>query len=261
MDARRFDESGAAFDQKIEFAKQKVRRFYAPTENFNEQNVLLSLEETRHLRDVLRLREGAKIHVFDGIGKEFLCRIDKISKRETELNIVREVAPTAPEAGLDLTLAVALLKGDKFDLVIQKAVELGVKRFVPLNTIRADVKTKDDAKKSERRRKIIIDATKQCGRAALMKIDAPIDFEKFIATAEGAKILFAERGGESFSTIKSAAKITAIIGAEGGWEDSEIAAARAKNFQIVTFGGRILRAETAAISIAAVLQNSFGDFA
>ena len=237
-----------------------MRRFYAPIENFNNQNVTLSLEETRHLRDVLRLRENAEIHVFDGIGKEFLCSVEKISKKETALKILKEVSPTAPESKLDLTLAVALLKGEKFDLVIQKAVELGVKRFVPLNTIRADVKIKDDEKKLERWRKIIVDATKQCGRAALMEIGAPVDFGDFISSANDTKILFAEKGGESFSEIKAAKNITAMIGSEGGWEDSEIENAREKGFQIITFGGRILRAETAAISVASVLQNKFGDF-
>lgn len=238
-----------------------MRRFYAPTEKFSQSNVALGFEETRHLRDVLRLREGGEIRVFNGEGKEFLCLIEKVSKKETELKIIEEVLPAAPESGLDLTLAVALLKGEKFDLIVQKAVELGVKRFVPLNTQRGDVKIKDDGKKLERWRKIIIDATKQCGRAALMPIDAPIDFEEFIKAAEGTKILFAEKSGESFSVVKYAEKITAVIGAEGGWEDSEIESARAQNFQIVTFGGRILRAETAAISITAILQNRFGDFA
>ncbi len=238
-----------------------MRRFYAPTEKFNQSNVALGFEETRHLRDVLRLREGGEIRVFDGTGREFLCLVEKIAKKETDLKIIEEVSPTAPESNLDLTIAVALLKGEKFDLIVQKAVELGVKRIVPLNTRRTDVKIKGDGKKLERWRKIIIDATKQCGRAALMPIDAPVDFEEFTAMADGTKILFTERSGESFSLVKYAKKITAVIGAEGGWEDAEIEAARARDFQIVTFGGRILRAETAVISIAAVLQNRFGDFA
>ena len=237
-----------------------MRRFYTSFKNFRDQNVTLSLEETRHLRDVLRLREGAEIHVFDGFGREYLCAVEKIAKRETNLKIINEVQPFAPESILDLTLAVALLKGEKFDLAIQKAVELGVKKFVPLNTIRADVKIKDGEKKLERWRKIIIDATKQCGRAALMEIDAPIDFEKFISSAKGTKVLFAEKDGERFSDIKSAENITALIGSEGGWENTEIEIAREKGFQIITFGGRILRAETAVISITAVLQHRFGDF-
>ena len=92
-----------------------------------------------------------------------------------------------------------------------------------------------------------------------MQIEMPMDFTKFIEIADGTKILFAERSGESFSKIDASENITAVVGSEGGWEDTEIELARAQGFQIVTFGGRILRAETAAITISALLQNHFGD--
>ncbi len=236
-----------------------MRRFYAPIENFDERKICLSVEESRHLRDVLRLSEGANVQVFDGAGKEFLCEVEKLEKKQTVLKILEQVAANAPESDLNLTLAVALLKGEKFDLVVQKGVELGVTKLVPLNTKRADVKLKDADKKTERWRKIALEAAKQSGRAKLMPVEPPIDFEKFIETADGTRILFAERGGESFSEIKAAEKITAVVGAEGGWESSEIEAARENRFQIITLKGRILRAETAAIAVAAILQNRFGD--
>jgi 16S rRNA (uracil1498-N3)-methyltransferase len=236
-----------------------MRRFYASRENFSHDKITLSLEETRHLRDVLRLREGEKVNVFDGAGKEFSGVIEKISKKETVLKIIEETAPSSPESELELTLAVALLKGEKFDLVIQKAVELGVCKLVPLNTKRADVRLKDGDKKLERWQKIALEACKQSGRAQLMQIELPVDFEKFIKTADGARILFAERGGALFSAIKADKKITALVGSEGGWEDSEIEFAASNGFQIITLGGRILRAETAAIAVSAVLQNNFGD--
>jgi 16S rRNA (uracil1498-N3)-methyltransferase len=236
-----------------------MRRFYAPKENFSPDKITLALEETRHLRDVLRLRAGEKIQVFDGDGKEFLCEIESISKKETSLQIIREVAPAAPESDLDLTLAVALLKGEKFDLVVQKSVELGVTKLVPLNTKRADVKFREADKKTERWQKIALEACKQSGRAKLMQIEPPVDFDKFLKTAEGAKILFAERGGTGFAAINAGKKITALVGSEGGWETSEVELAAANGFQIITLAGRILRAETAAIAISAILQNNFGD--
>ena len=236
-----------------------MRRFYAPRENFKDEDVFLSEEEARHLRDVLRLRESETVRVFDGENHEFVCKIEKIEKRQTILKIIEETVPSASESNLDLTLAAALLKGEKFDLVVQKAVELGVKRFVPLVTKRCDVKIKDADKKRERWLKIALEASKQCGRAGLMKIETPIDFEKFIETAAGVKILFSERFGASFSEVSNAEKITAVIGSEGGWEDAEIESAKANGFQIITLGGRILRAETAAISVAAILQHRFGD--
>ena len=236
-----------------------MRRFYSPPETFNNEIVVLDSEQTRHLRDVLRLREGENVQVFDGAGREFLCGIESIEKRQTTLKIIEEIAPKSPESSLDLTLAVAFLKGEKFDLVIQKAVELGVTRFVPIETKRTDVKLKNAESKLERWQKIIIEASKQTGRAKLMQIETPLKFENFVESAEGMKILFSERSGAEFNNIESAKKITAVIGSEGGWEDSEIEFAKDKDFQIITFGGRILRAETAAISIAAILQNKFGD--
>ena len=200
-----------------------------------------------------------RFRVFDGENLEFICEIEKIEKRQTVLKVIEKTTPSAPMSNLDLTLAVALLKGEKFDLVVQKSVELGVKTFVPLITKRCDVKIKDAGKKIERWRKIALEACKQSGRADLMKIEMPSNFDKFIQTINGTKILFAERGGVEFSQISETNKITAVIGSEGGWEDSEIESASANGFQIVTLGGRILRAETAAISVAAILQHRFGD--
>ena len=126
-----------------------MRRFYAPASSFTKDAVVLGEEETRHLRDVLRLRSGAEVYVIDGEGREFRCRIETIGKRTTDMTIIEAAAPTAPESPLNLTLAVAILKGDNFDLVIQKAVELGVTRLVPLITERCDVKVKDTRKKLE----------------------------------------------------------------------------------------------------------------
>lgn len=236
-----------------------MRRFYASVQQFQTKTIVLNVEETRHLRDVLRLKETDKVQIFDGAGREFLCEIKSIGKKETQLVIIEEIAPTAPESDLNLTLGVAILKGEKFDLIVQKAVELGVTTLVPLNTKRADVKLKDTEKRLTRWRKIALEACKQSGRATLMQIENPTDFDKFIETASGTKILFAERGGETFSVIEKTKLLTAVIGAEGGWETSEIEAAREKGFQIITFGGRILRAETAVIAVAAILQNQFGD--
>ncbi|MDQ3180317.1 MAG: RsmE family RNA methyltransferase, partial [Acidobacteriota bacterium] len=92
-----------------------MRRFYAPKEHFQAHNGILNFEETRHLRNVLRLREGEEICVFDGEGREFLCMIEKISKRETLFEIIREITPSALESNIYLTLAITLLKGEKFD--------------------------------------------------------------------------------------------------------------------------------------------------
>jgi len=236
-----------------------MRRFFAPPINFENDSAFLDENETRHLRDVLRLREGSEIKVFDGVGREFLCKVVKIGKNRTELHINTEIPPAAPESPLDLTLAPALLKGEKFDLIIQKAVELGVKRLIPLITQRCDVKLKDRSNKVERWQRIALEAAKQSGRATLMQIGESIDFLSLLKTNISGMIMFSERGGTSFEKVPIGKEITAITGPEGGWEDSEIEAARHAGAAIVTLGGRILRAETAAITIAAILQHKFGD--
>ena len=236
-----------------------MRRFYVQLLGEPFERFAFDREQTRHIQKVLRLRSGDEINVFDGTGNEFRCVIQELLDKKTYARTIEQIAPVSPESSLNLQLGVALTKGDKFDLVIQKAVELGVSSLIPLTTIRSDVRAKNVEKKLERWRRIIIEASKQCGRATLMKISGPQDLTYFFETAEGLKLMFSERNGSRFAEIESSDKITALIGPEGGWDDSEIALAQKNSFQIITLGGRILRAETAAISIAAILQNQFGD--
>lgn len=249
------------------------RRFFAPLEAFapNGSTVHLAADEARHLRDVLRLGRGDEVFVFDGEGREFRCVVEAKGRAEVILNVSSEVEPARPESSLRLTLAVALLKGEKFDLVVQKATELGATNIVPVMTKLADVRLRDEAdgeRRVARFRRIALEACKQSGRARVPQIDAPLEFsemvEKKSAKTEGWRVMFAERGGAGLSeTIETLAVrpgvVTALVGSEGGWTDEEIAQARDSSWSIVTLGGRILRAETAAITITALLQHLFGD--
>lgn len=237
-----------------------MRRFYAPVNSFTEAGVMLNEDETRHLRDVLRLRIGDEVSVFDGVGRELMGTIASIGKRNSEIIFVEEIEPASAESPLDLTIAAAVVNGDKYDLVVQKAVELGVNKLIPLITIRCDVKVKDAARRLERWRRIALEATKQCGRAKLMQIIEPFGFAELIANSIAEDVvLFSERDGLDFSNIKPDKRITALFGPKGGWDDTELEAAGTKGIKIVTLGGRILRAETAAIGITAILQHRFGD--
>jgi 16S rRNA (uracil1498-N3)-methyltransferase len=246
------------------------RRFYAPQLSFaaDGKSVTLSDDEARHARDVLRLGRGDEVFVFDGEGREYRCAIGELAKHSATLDVAEEVQPASPESPLDLTLAVALLKGEKFDLVVQKATELGVTRLTPLITARADVRIRDSAdakRKAERWSRIAFEAAKQCGRARLMLVDPPTDLDEFFRSITDVdfKLTYTARDGdahgEAFQTELKHARITAMVGSEGGWTNEEITQARKFGWKIVTLGGRILRAETAAITVAALLQHRFGD--
>src|SRR5438874_12758804 len=164
------------------FASAMRRRFYAPPESFAHDGarVLLSAEESRHLRDVLRLRAGDEAFVFDGEGREFACVVSGEDGRgRAALEVRGRVEPQRPESPLELTLAVALLKGEKFDLVVQKATELGASQIVPLITKLADVHLRDESHESKRVarwQRIAIEAAKQSGRAFVPKVASPRAF-------------------------------------------------------------------------------------
>ena len=239
-----------------------VRRFYAPTDQFSAGTVALDEDETRHLRDVLRLKVDDTAHVFDGEGKEFACTVESVEKRRSILKVNEEVSPSSPESPLDLTIASVLLKGDKLDLVVQKAVELGVNKFIPMISARCDVKVGDAAKRADRWRRIAMEATKQCGRAKLMQVANVTEYSKLLNETNDAaltRIHFSERDGESFDAVSGSTRILAFIGPEGGWDDAELEKAAAAGIRSITFGGRIMKADTAAIAITSILQHRFGD--
>lgn len=236
-----------------------TRRFFASRDAFSEGSITLDTNETRHLRDVLRLKVGDEIAVFDGLGKECLARISAITKRSAVAVIISPTQPSAPESPLRLTLAPVVIPGDKFDLVIQKSVELGISHIVPLASLRGEVKLADAAKRITRWERIALDAAKQCGRATLMTIGEPEDVKSFLAETDGPAVFFSEREGGRLPEFEMPKALTVVIGPKGGWDDSELRAAHDRGIPIVTLGGRIMRAETAAIALSAILQHRFGD--
>ncbi|HXD34543.1 MAG TPA: 16S rRNA (uracil(1498)-N(3))-methyltransferase [Pyrinomonadaceae bacterium] len=248
------------------------RRFYAPPNAFSPNRSLVQLEadEARHLRDVLRLQSGDQVNLFDGEGREFDCKINHLRRDYAELTILAEVEPAKPESQLDLTLGIALLKGEKFDLVVQKATELGVVRIVPLMTQRADVRLREE-KNAEKRvtrwQRIAQEAAKQSGRATVPEVTEPSSFAAFVKEDfDGLRIMFSERDGQTLNeaveesqSVLAVMAVIVLVGSEGGWTDEELVLARDGGWKIVTLGGRILRAETAGIVVTALLQNLLGD--
>ena len=245
------------------------RRFHAlPSAfNFEDQTVILGADESRHLRDVLRLKTGDEVYVFDGLGREFRCKVSNIKRDAAAVRIETEVEPAKAESQLQLKLCVALLKGEKFDLVVQKATELGVNQVVPLITRYADIHLRDEtdaAKRVTRWQRIALEAAKQSGRAFVPEISSPAELDSILTGTNNADLclMFSERNGSALSSLvhqPAPESITALVGSEGGWSDEEIERASAHNFHIVTLGGRVLRAETAAIAVTTLLQHLFGD--
>lgn len=255
------------------------RRFYSPPENFSDDGarVALSRGETQHLAGALRLAAGEEVYVFDGEGREFLCVVNEDARRGATLEVRGAVEPLCAESPLELTLCVALLKGEKFDLVVQKATELGVARVVPVETARADVKLargergEGARKRVERWRRIAVEAAKQSGRARVPEVAEPSSLTDMLTKdppggtdAKSRRLIFVERGGRSLvesvgAWIDKPARVAALVGPEGGWGGEEIERAVSAGWEAVTLGGRVMRAETAGIVVAALLQHLCGD--
>lgn len=244
-------------------------RFYAAPSSFTETSVRLDADEANHLTRVLRLGSGARVFVFDGEGAEYECEVARVAKHEVDLNLLRRLDDVV-ESPLRLTLAQALIKGDKFDLVIQKATELGVTRIVPLVTEHSDIKR--DIRRAEERlgqrtqrwRRISLEALKQCGRRRLVEIREPAHFDEFCGSAaRGACLIFSERGGESLAEVSAKLRdvdqLCLCVAPEGGWSERELQMAASCGFTPVSLGSRILRTETAAIAAVSLAQHLFGD--
>lgn len=240
-------------------------RFYALQSQISDSQITLDGDESHHLARVLRLREGAQVFVFDGEGSEWECQITSIGKRETELTITRQLLDSV-ESPLHLTLAQALIKGDKFDLVVQKATELGVTRIVPLLTDHSDIRRAEERAEHrlQRWRRISMEAVKQCGRRRLVEIAEPISFPHFCESASpDHNLIFSERNGLSLRQVAAGLQqvnqLSVCVASEGGWSEGELQKAETNNFLAVHLGARILRTETAAVVAVALAQHLFGD--
>jgi len=241
-------------------------RFYASPELISESAIVLDGEESSHLRRVLRLKRGAAVSVFDGLGNEYECVVEDALSKRAVLSIKAKGQPQV-ESQLRMTLAQALAKGEKFDMIIQKATELGAARLVPLITrftdkaaIHLRVSTR-----LERWRRVCVSAAKQSGRTKLMDIVEPMPLSDFLETLSRPSIISSERGGvhprqiERMWGSSPPKEITILVGPEGGWAEEEIEAARKAGAVEVSLGPRILRTETAGFVLLSVLQYLFGD--
>jgi 16S rRNA (uracil1498-N3)-methyltransferase len=243
-------------------ATMQRHRFYAPPAQINDTHITLADDEAHHLARVLRLPVGARVFVLDGCGHEYACEISQVGKRQVEL-IVLEQLNNVVESPLQLTLAVALLKGDKFDWVVQKATELGVTRIVPLLTEHSDIRHAEARAetKLQRWQRITLEALKQCGRRQLVEFAEPVSWSKFCPEENSTlKVILSERGGQRLKELPLTTDSACIaVASEGGWSEAELDLAAQHDFLPVHLGARILRAETAAITGVTLMQQRYGD--
>jgi 16S rRNA (uracil1498-N3)-methyltransferase len=250
-------------------------RFYASPPEIAGSSITLSPEESHHLSRVLRLRPGDPVLVFDGQGSEYSCAVATSSGNQATVEIIEPLVDQV-ESPLYLTLAQALAKGEKFDFIVQKATELGVRRIVPIVTEHSDVKIADE--KADRRllrwQRIALEALKQCGRRVLVQIEPPLAFTEFLNcenprlnAAQNPELPlmlgFTEKGGDPIDRVLSVhrpgSSVIAVIGPEGGWSDNETRSMVEFGCQRVTLGRRTLRTETAAIAAISLIQHALGD--
>ena len=234
-------------------------KFFFQKNDISRGQVQLFGEDEKHIKTVLRAREGEEITLCDGEGMDYQCRIASL-ERGVLLDILSQrVCETEPKT--KITLYQGLPKADKMELIIQKCVELGVDRIVAVSTERAIVKLdKKEAKKLERWQKIAEAAAKQSGRGKIPEIGQQVlKFKEAVAEAkelDGAIIPYEkeqETGIRQFVENFKGESVGVFIGPEGGFADEEIALAQENGITPITLGKRILRTETAGMTTTAIL--------
>ncbi len=225
--------------------------------------VTLEGNAASHITRVLRLRVGAALTLFNGRGGEYSAGIDKAhgGSVTVAIGVAHAIERESP---LELTLAQGVSRGERMDLVVQKATELGVTRLVPLLTERSVVQL--DAQHAQRKlnhwRAVAVGACEQCGRNRLPEISAPVPLREHLRTdgAADLRVMFAPEAQRRIGEVaRAAGKVSVLVGPEGGLSDEEQQAAMAAGFTAVLAGPRVLRTETAAIVALTLLQREFGD--
>jgi 16S rRNA (uracil1498-N3)-methyltransferase len=225
-----------------------VKSIYVPEPVIEGERLHVAGDEHRHLT-VARAEEGEPVEVFDGRGAVWSTEVLSQSKRETVLRVVqmRRVERHGPE----LLLGLSLVKVSAFELALEKAVEVGVTRIIPILASRSNV---SPPKRLDRWQRIIVEAAKQSKHYHLPSIDSPLGFAEVLQLSANTKIVFAELGGAPLKSALAGSPALFLIGPEGGWTDAEMQAALESGFHPVSLGEGILRTETAAIIGAALIR-------
>lgn len=236
-------------------------RIYYPHPLHQEQIVTLAEQAANHLRNVLRAQLHDECVLFNGDGNEYLAQITAINKKEVCVKI-STVTSCLRQSPLAIHLGQAISRGERMDWVIQKSTELGVRAITPLITERCNVRL-DAArwgKKRQHWQAVANSACEQSGRTDIVTIHEPQPLNVWLQVAfNGTRIMLDPQADKKIAQIPPCTAIQLLIGSEGGLSDDEIIQAAQVGFIGVSLGPRILRSETAPITVISILQNMFGD--
>lgn len=230
---------------------------------FSDRSVVITGEDVNHVKNVLRLKENDELIVSDGRGRDYHCRISGVTNEEVVADIC-DICDNFSELSTEITLFQGFPKGDKMELIIQKTVELGVTRIVPVMTKRTVVKLDDKKakKKTERYNMIAESAAKQSGRGMIPEVTMPVSFAEAVSMAEKLDmniIPYEEAEGVEYSrniikSIKGKKSLGIFIGPEGGFAREEVEKALDAGASAITLGHRILRTETAGMAVISIIM-------
>jgi 16S rRNA (uracil1498-N3)-methyltransferase len=233
-------------------------RIYVP-ELQTSDDVIVSGDEFHHAARVVRVREGEEVELFDGRGRMVHGKVSALARDQFTVAVEREIP--SRESPLRVTLAMAIIQLEKFELVLQKATELGAYALIPLITDRVEVRPERYRGKADRWQKIIFEAVKQSGRALVPSIAEPMSFDDALQARDGGVRIIFDADAEASPERAAEPSMTLFIGPEGGWSERELELARAAGCRFGRLGPRRLRAETAAIVALAVTAARSGDLA
>lgn len=242
----------------------RIARFYHDEDIIGGATVELNEAAAHHARDVLRLREGETIALFNARQGELSARIVRVDKRGVNVAIGAPIE-SAAESPLRIVLGQAISAADKMDFTLQKAVELGVQAIQPLSSERSIIKLSPE--RAEKRRAhwqgIVISATEQSGRTHLADLAPVCGLREWLAQKpkQACGLMLTPRAPTRLVESKRPdSPIWLLIGPEGGLAEAEVAAALSAGFMAVALGPRVLRTETAALAAIAAMQALWGDF-
>ncbi len=245
-----------------------MHRFFVSPADISGDTVAFPRDLSRQISRVLRMSPGDEVTVLDDTGWEYLAALSVVNATRAEARIVSRYEGLG-EPAVRLTLYQAMIRPERFEWALQKCTELGIVRFVPLITRRAERRSRDvSANRRQRWQRIIREAAEQSRRSRLPALDEPQTLEKALKSATRPVLMAWE--AETIQSLKSSLEgrahseadlgtLSIIVGPEGGFDHDEVELAREYNVETVGLGNRILRSETAAVTLTTAIMHEFGE--